>query len=201
MKLYLIKARHIWQQRPTSGGAPEQGHRFAEAHIVVQLDEADEIAATAAAIAVEQVLDRVHQEAGFVIEVQRAQSHQPPARNAPRWLPTLGLQVVQQGNLLLDGIHSRPDHGEFASHCSVRPAADQSQARMVGADKKDGQRNPMVFRLPYRLSSRRHAQRRRVAGSGKRWGSLVCGTNCSQPLPWLTVASQACSRQRKLYWP
>src|SRR5262249_58771870 len=77
MELYLIKARHIWQQRPTSGGAPEQRHRFAEAHIVVQLDEADEIAPTAAAIAVEQVLDRVHQEAGLVIEVQRAQSHQP----------------------------------------------------------------------------------------------------------------------------
>jgi hypothetical protein len=139
MELYLITARHIWQQIPASGPPPEQGHRFAEAHIVVQLDEADEIAATAAAIAIEQVLERVQLETGLVVEVQRAQSHQPPARNAARWLPTLSLQVFQQGNLLLDGIHSRPDHGEFASHCSVRPAAGQSQARMVGARKKDRQ--------------------------------------------------------------
>src|SRR5215831_20700739 len=104
IELYLIKPRHIWQQRPTSGGAPEQRHGLPEAHIVLQLDEADEIAATAAAIAVEQVLERVHQEAGLVVEVQRAQAHQPPARNAARGFPTLSLHVVQQGNLLLDGI-------------------------------------------------------------------------------------------------
>src|SRR5215831_11358116 len=125
MELYLIKARHISQQRPTSAGAPEQGHRLAEAHLVVQLDEADEIAATAAAIAVEQVLDRVHQEAGLVVEVQRAQSHQPPSRNTARWLPTLSLQVFQQGNLLLDRIHRWPHHVEFASRCRLRPAANQ----------------------------------------------------------------------------
>jgi len=54
---------------------PEQRHRLAEAHLVVQRDEADEIAVTAAAIAVEQILERVHQETGLVLEVQRAQAH------------------------------------------------------------------------------------------------------------------------------
>jgi len=69
---------------------------------------------------------------------------------------------------------------------------------MVGARQKvlqPGQQNQKAFRLQHRLSSRRKAQRRRVAGSGKRWGSFVWGADCSQPPLLLQANSQACSRQ------
>jgi hypothetical protein len=199
MELHLVEARHILQQRSTLAGAAEQRHRFAESHVVVEFDEANNIAAAAAAIAVEQVLDRIHQETGLVLEVQWAQPHEPPAGDAPGGFPILCLQVVQQRNLLFDRVHGGPHHGEFASRSRLRPTAGQSQARMVGARKKVGQpgkQNQKHFRLQHRLDRRRQAQRRSVAGSGKRLGSFVCGADCSQPPPRWHVDSQACSRHR-----
>jgi len=48
------------------------------------------------------------------------------------------------------------------------------------------------------LSSLRCAQRRTVAGSGKRAGSWQCGAACSIELPAL-IRSHACCRQRSVY--
>src|SRR5216684_4059806 len=78
-------------------GGAEKCHRITKSHGEVEFDEANEIAATSAAIAVEKILGRVHQEAGLVIGVQRTQSHQSPAGDAADGFPILRLQVVQQG--------------------------------------------------------------------------------------------------------
>jgi hypothetical protein len=204
MELDLIEVRRIFEQQSTSAGSAEQRHGFSESHVVVELDEADEIAAASAAIAIKQVLDGVHQKAGLAVGVQGTQSHQPSARDASSGFPTLSFQVVQQGDLLFDGIHGRPGHGEFASRRRVRLAAAQSQARMVGARKKPvppSRKGQKVFQPQDKLSSLRKAQRRRVAGSGRRLASFICGPDCSQLAPPRQVESHACCRQRKLYWP
>ena len=157
-----------------------------------------------AAVAVEKVFSGVHQKTGLLFGVQRAQSHEPPAGNAPGGLPILRLQVVQQGNLLFECVHGRPRHGEFASNCRLRSIAAQSQARMVGVRQKacqPGRQNQKAFTLQHRLSSLRRAQRRNVAGSGNRLGSLHCGAACSQGTLPLQLDSQACCRHRRLYWP
>src|ERR1019366_4308852 len=105
---------------------------------------------------VEQVPGWVHQKTGLVVAVQRTQSHEPPAGNAPGGVFMLPLQIVQQRNLLFECGHGRPDHGEIASRSRLRPAAGQSQARMVGARRKvrkPGQQGEMAFTLQHRLSS------------------------------------------------
>jgi hypothetical protein len=43
--------------------------------LVIELGKADDIAAAATAVAVEQILAGIHQEAWLVIVVQRAQPH------------------------------------------------------------------------------------------------------------------------------
>jgi hypothetical protein len=133
-------------------GGAEKCHGITKSHGEVEFDEANEIAATSAAIAVEKILGRVHQEAGLVIGVQRTQSHQSPAGDAADGFPILRLQVVQQGNLLFECVDGRPRHGEFASNCRLRSTAAQSQARMVGARQKvcqPGQQNQKAFTLQH----------------------------------------------------
>jgi hypothetical protein len=88
MKLYLVETHHIFQQGFAIGRA-QQCHRVAESHGKVEFDEANEIAATSAAIAVEEIFGGVHQKAGLLFGVQRAQSHEPPAGDAPGGFPIL----------------------------------------------------------------------------------------------------------------
>jgi hypothetical protein len=83
-----------------------------------------------------------------VVEVQRAPSHQPFAGEASGRFLTLGLQMVQSGNLL-DGMHSGPHHGEFASECRIRPGGHPIPGKNGWAHAKDrqlGEQNPKVFR-------------------------------------------------------
>ena len=94
MKLYLVETHHIFQQGFAIGGS-EKCHRITKSHGEVEFDEANEIAATSAAIAVEKILGGVHQETGLVLGVQRTQSHQSPAGDAAGGFPILRLQVVQ----------------------------------------------------------------------------------------------------------
>src|SRR5260370_23847091 len=112
-------------------GGTEKGQRIKKSNGEVEFDEANEIAATSAAIAVEKILGRVHQEAGLVIGVQRTQSHQSPAGDAADGFPILRLQVVQQGNLLFECVDGRPRHGEFTSNSLLPPPPAQSRARLL----------------------------------------------------------------------
>ena len=121
---------------------------------MIQLGEADHIAAAAAAIAVEQVLVGIDQKARFVIGMQRAQSHQSAAADAPGRLPILRLQIVQQRNLLLQLVDGVAIHGVLASSRRIRQTALRSQARMVGV-RKSARPWPPVFIQDHRLSSRR----------------------------------------------
>jgi hypothetical protein len=68
---------------------------------------------------------------------------------------------------------------------------------MVGARKNFPTLSPdkQAFASDHRLIILRQAQRRSVLGSGKRVGSWHSGVACSQLLPSLQTASQACCRQ------
>jgi len=87
----------------------------------------------------------------------------------------------------------------LVSTSRLAPWPLQSTARQKV--RQFGRQSQKAFRPQYRLSSLLKAQRRRVAGSGRQFGSLVGGASCSQLPPPLQVDSQACCRQRKLYWP
>src|SRR3974390_210092 len=102
MELNLIELDHVAQQRVFAQPAAQERNGFTERHAVIQLGEADHIAAAPAAIAIEQTLARVHQETGFAVGVERANSHQPPASNASGGLPILAEQIIQQRNPLLE---------------------------------------------------------------------------------------------------
>ena len=103
---------------------------------MIEFGEANHIPAAATAVAVEQVFVGIHQEAWFVIVVQRTQSHQSAAAEWPGRLPIVCLQIVQQRNLLFQLIESLTTHGLLASIGRIRQTAPRSQARMVGVRKK-----------------------------------------------------------------
>src|ERR1700680_3954846 len=91
--------------------------------------------AAATTVAVEQARAGVHQEAWFVIGVQRTQPQQSTVAEMSGRLPILSLQIVQQRNLLFQLIESLATHGLLASNGRIRQSAPRSQARMVGVRK------------------------------------------------------------------
>jgi hypothetical protein len=120
---------------------------------------------------VEQILLGVHQQAGFVVWVQRTQSQEAAEADGPGLLPTMCLKILQEWNLLFEFIESGSIHGNLASIGRIRQRAMKSQATMVGVRKKASWRAPAVIQH-HKLSSRRCAQRRSVDESGERDGSL-----------------------------
>ena len=111
---------------------------------MIEFGKANHVAAAAAAIAVEQALAGVHEEARFVIGMERTQSHQSTAAETPGRMPIMSLQIVQQRDLLLQLVESLTTHGLLASNGRIRHSAGRSQARMVGACRKccPGDRGP-----------------------------------------------------------
>jgi hypothetical protein len=95
MELNLVEPDHIAQQRVQARPTAQKRDRFSEGHAVIQFGEADHIAATSAAVTVEQVFVRVEKETRLVISMQRAQAHESAASDAPHWLPILSLQIIQ----------------------------------------------------------------------------------------------------------
>src|SRR5947209_19001750 len=96
IELNLVEPDHIGQQRVHARPAAQERDRLTEWHAVIQLGEADHIAATSTAIAVEQVLVRVEKETRFAISMQRAQPHESATSDAPDRLPILPLYIIQQ---------------------------------------------------------------------------------------------------------
>ena len=111
---------------------------------MIELREANHIPAAATAVAIEEVFVGIHQEAWFVIFVQRAQSHPSAATEWPCRVPIMRLQIAHEGNLLFQLVESLAIHGLLASTARIRQTAPRSQARMVGARKN---RSPLAHRL------------------------------------------------------
>src|SRR5438105_2956293 len=166
---------------------------------MVEFDEANDVATATAAIAVEQVFVGVNEKAGLMVGVQRTKPQEAAEADGPRLLPIVCLQILQQRNLLFQFIKGSSSHGLLASIRRIRQTAPRSQARMVGALRKCSPRAP-AFNQEHTLSSRRHAHRRKVEGSGKRVGSLQCGAACSTDSP-VAIRSHASCRQRRVYCP
>ena len=165
---------------------------------MIQFREANHIASARAAVTVEQVLTRIHQKAWLVIGVQRTQPHETSAADAPGRLPVVGVQVIQQRNLLFQLIERLAIHELSASTGRMRLIALQSKARMVGG--REGFHPAPCHNLLVRRrarKNRRQDQRPNVDGSGSRLGSFTSGTDCSR-VPDLRADSHACCRQRKL---
>jgi len=104
----------------------------------------------------------------------------------------MGLQIVQQANLLFQLVESVTTHGLLASIGRIRQSVPRSQARMVGVRRKCWFWTPALSQHQ-KLTSRRCAHRRTVEESGKRVGSLQCGAACSAVSP-AAMCSQACCR-------
>ena len=137
---------------------------------MIDFGKADHIAAAAAAVAVEQALAGIYQEAGFAIGVQGTQPHPSTAAEWPDRLPILSPQIIQQRNLLFQFVESLATHGLLASIGRIRHSAPRSQARMVVVCKKCKSGGPACTQN-HTLSSRRCTHRRKVDGSG-RWSGL-----------------------------
>ena len=115
----------------------QQRQRLRELHLAIEFDKANHVTTTTTAVAVEQALSGIHQEAGFVIGVQRTQPHPSTAAEwSSRHANHLSLQIVQQRNLLFQLVESLATHGLLASIGRIRQSAPRSQARMVGVRKK-----------------------------------------------------------------
>jgi hypothetical protein len=114
----------------------EQRQRLQEPHLVIKFGKANHVTAATTAVAVEQALAGIHQEAWFVIGVQWAQPHQSTAAELSGRPPIMSLQIVQQRNLLFQLVESLATHGLLASIGRIRQNATRSQARMVGVRKK-----------------------------------------------------------------
>jgi hypothetical protein len=174
----------------------QQSQRMRELHLVIEFDKPNHIPTTAAAVAIKQILARVHQETGLMIIVQGAQSHPAAQPESPFRMPILSLEVLQQRNLPLQFVEGLTIHGLLTSIGSIRQTAPRSQATMVGARKKLSPMAP-AFAQQQTLSRRRYTQRRIVDGSGERDGSRQPGAAASRDLP-AAICSQAACRQLKL---
>jgi hypothetical protein len=107
LELPLIKSGRLLQHsRNRLGGGRvsslEVGEAFAEGEMLKQLDEADQIAALAAAVAVEEVLLSVDIEGRVGFRMQRAESHKLGAVPCRPQGPVLLPQIVEQGKALFE---------------------------------------------------------------------------------------------------
>ena len=103
---------------------------------MIEFREANHVSAAATAVAVEEIFVGVHQEAWFVVSMQRAEPHPSAAAEWPRRAPIMRLQIAHERNLLFQLVESLTIHGLLASNGRIRQTAMRSQATMVGADKK-----------------------------------------------------------------
>lgn len=107
LELPLIKSSRLLQHGCSRVGGGrvallEVGEAFTEGEALEQLDEADQIAALPAAVAVEEILAGVDIErrAGFL--VQGTESHELAARAGGLTSPVLLAQIVEQGKALFE---------------------------------------------------------------------------------------------------
>jgi hypothetical protein len=163
---------------------------------MIEFGKPDHIAATTAAVAVEEILVGIQQKAGLVISMEWARSHAPTTTKRFRWPPTECLEIVQQRNLPFQCIEVLTIHGLLASTGRIRQSDPRSQATMVGAFRKNLP-NVLLFSQQPTLSRRRSAHRRTVDESGRRDESLQCGVACSNGWPSAS-RSHACCRQCKV---
>src|ERR1035438_2501358 len=129
--------------------------------MVIELREANYVTAASTAIAVEEILVGIHQEAWFAVAMERAQPYPSTTAERPRRLPIMRLQIVHQRNLLFQFVERLTIHGLLASIGRIRQSALRSQATMVGARKKTWPMAPTLIQH-HRLTSRRCAHRRTV---------------------------------------
>jgi hypothetical protein len=120
VQLHAIEIGSSLYQRRQASPLVQQRHRRQELHVAIVLDKANHVTATATAVAIEQALRGIHQEAGFVIAVQRAQSYQSTPAQLSGRLPIMCLQIVQKGNLLFQLLDGLATHGLLASSSRVR---------------------------------------------------------------------------------
>ena len=102
---------------------------------MIELGEANDVAAATAAVAVEEICVWVDK-AGLVVGVQWTQPQQAAEADGLGLLPVMCLEILQQRNLLFQFIERCSIHGLLASMGRIRQSALRSQATMVGLNKK-----------------------------------------------------------------
>src|ERR1700693_1914984 len=91
LQLHAVETGGFVQQRSHTTPLAQQAQSFGEPHLVIELGEANHIAAAATAIAVEKILTGVHHETRLVILVKRAKPHPSTTAEAPCGLPMMSL--------------------------------------------------------------------------------------------------------------
>src|SRR5580765_484602 len=85
-------------------------HGLRKLHLVIELRKANHVPAAATAVAVEQVFVCVHQEARFVILMQRAEAHPSSTTEWPYRVPVMRLQITHERNLPFQVVESLAIH-------------------------------------------------------------------------------------------
>ena len=112
---------------------------------MVEFGEADHVASGSTAVAIEQILGGIHEKAGFVILVKRAQPHPSAAAQLPRRPPIMCLEIFQQGDLLLQLIERLTTHGLLASDGRIRQNAVRQDGEGLSARPTNPASRPDAF--------------------------------------------------------
>jgi hypothetical protein len=95
VQLHAIETPSFVQQRRQATPLLQQRQGLWELHLALDFDGTNHVTAAAAAVAVEQALSGIHQEAWLVIVVQRAQPHPSTATESPNRSPIVCFQIAQ----------------------------------------------------------------------------------------------------------
>ena len=110
-----IEASGFVQQTRHATPLAQQSQSLRELHLVIEFGKANHIAAAAAAVTVEKILTGDPPES---LACDPCRGHNPihrPRLSRPAGLPIMGLQIVQQRNLLFQLVESLATHGLLAS--------------------------------------------------------------------------------------
>ena len=78
----------------------QNGQSLREFHLMIELNKTDDVAPTAAAVAIKQTLAGIQEKAGLVVGVERTQPHPSIPRQPAAGVPILRPQIVEQRNAL-----------------------------------------------------------------------------------------------------
>src|SRR6516162_884637 len=123
VELELIEGGRLLQQPGNGSGRQfpfEKRHRMAERQIEEELDEADQVAAAATAVAVEQIFAGIPVKRRAGLLMQRAQADELLAGAGTTRLPVMALQVLQQRDALFEPLQILGHGAVFASRVESR---------------------------------------------------------------------------------
>lgn len=172
MELGAVESYGIIQQ--TGGGMTAQMRDgFWEGEVVIELDQADEIAAASAAVAIEQIFAGVDPEGRPGFGMQRTQPGHLAAGAAPARLPVVTAEIIEQSDAVFQFIQTVAVH---ASISRMKMDCGKSQVGAQAAMHADGASGDDVAGSPAADAGQRQAcSDKRGGGNGSGRGNQRSG--------------------------